>query len=288
MARMKGENWYNNIRNWICLNEEGESACDCIVLCMKSPDGYVPLANWHLSKNVVRDDALAREKTEEFLRMAQEDANSNTGLGPFNYFLMSTLDGDVISRSYFIKLHNQETDLSGNGDEYPASGKGLLAQLMKTNAELTRTVVQQYDKTVAGLVSLIETQQRRELAFQEKQTQLIADREEALSAKHDRELAAAKELRTAAMQDRVADEVFGLLPAVKARLLRSAAGGKNATVTTSVDGRELASLLASLIDGLEPEQLEKIVDVIGPNKAAVLGEIGSLAEKLSKANPEPN
>jgi len=278
MARMKGENWFKNIRAWIALDENGLSKTESIELRQKNPEGTIPISRWKIPDDE-RDDDSVQKRITSFLEQAQNDANSGDGPGPFSYFLVALDDeNNIIERSGFLKFFNTEVDESSQGDE-PPTQKGLLGQLMRHNEAMMRSLVLQSGKTIESLSNMLMQYQQRESEMQSRQITLFTELEEAYSEKHKRAIELKREETRAVQIDKISDQVVQFLPALKARLLAPSKDGK---VVTDASGKKLAEVLLPLISDLSAEQLEGLANVIGVEKLATLGELANILERIKE------
>lgn len=208
----------------------------------------------------------------EIIKLAEEHADSY-GSGNHRFELRTTQYLGGRQRTAFrIRIDSDEGSSAGTGEDAPTA-TGLVAQLMRHNEAKERVMVQLFQQTIG-------TMSRTLSEMSEENRQLRADRrdhlhelEGAKSAELERELKAAAQVAADERKDKALQQLYQLVPVVKARLL-------SAGQTDSGETPE-AILIEALTGSLEPAQMAQIARTLSPNQMILLGELFKRASKKS-------
>lgn len=200
-------------------------------------------------------------RVSNVLETCQEDAD---GLGGVNrYFLRASFAQGRTSRSSVFRVAARD-DADGElaGSE-PATVEGLMAQLMRHNEALTRSVVQLSSSTSGSQAEIIARMSETAMRHERERVRQIELTEELLSRKHERSIELAREERKSKNAERLMSGVAPFVPIVGAKLLT---GGK----IPAVAGK---AAIGEFLRGIKPAQMMKIFEVLDAPQAAALLEL---------------
>jgi len=167
---------------------------------------------------------------------------------------------------------NDEVDDTGVSE--PATGKGLLGQLMRHNEAIMRTAVMSTNQNMAMMQRTIGRQNEHIEKLLEDRRETFEVTEDLKSQRHDRELASLQMENQEKRYSEMFDKASLLLPAVVNRV----AGKKLLPENVS----PMQDMLKGLAESLTEDQLAKIMPTLKPEQQIALLEFMDMSQGANK------
>jgi hypothetical protein len=231
------------------------------------------------------DEEALPELAEQIENAIQSDAD---GLGATQRYLVVALRGDVqLTRLPFRVVAGSEGESGEPIDSEPATGKGLLAQLMRHNEAQSRMFMVSVGHILTAMQRTIAQQQAMIDSVGDQRLELYAATEGLLSQKHDRELATVEAQHRVNTRSAMMQKIINFVPLALSYLTPKE--GENGVRPSQVGG-----LLRSFFETLDEQQFESLAKVLSEEQMmAVLaivekvkGEGGIEANGVSKGPPQ--
>jgi hypothetical protein len=224
----------------------GASKVGNIVMSLDVPQGEWSSDDW------IRDNILMIEQT------TSSDA---MGSGGTQSYIVQSFHGESKDKSSGRFMLKMQGDPDADDDEVstePATGKGLLAQMMRhTEAMMRTSSLSQATIMNAMQRTLAQQSQTIEKLVDEKFNN-IATVETLLSQKNERDIETMKAQKSFEMKEKAFDTLRLVAPTIMNKLITSG-NPKNVASAQAVSSRDMQ--LASLADTISEEQLMKLQTV---------------------------
>jgi hypothetical protein len=197
----------------------------------------------------MRSPAVAADMVCESL---QEDAN---GIGGLQSYVIAAIVGEKSVARLPVRIDGESDDIeSDNLSTEPANKTGLLAQLMRHNEALGRSLVMHQDAMFRSMARVISQVSEQNEHMREKHMEQVEVTEQLLSEQHERELKTAEANARIENISQMAKTVQTYLPVVVSKFMAHKAGGNVAPI----DGDAISTLKDSLMS--DPERMSDIMD----------------------------
>jgi len=231
------------------------------------------------SPDVFEGQGAVENLATEIIRIAEEHAESYGG-GNHRFELRTTQYLGGRQRTAFrIRIDSDEGQPigSGSGEDAPTA-TGLVGQLMRHNEAKERVMVQLFQQTIGTMSRTMADMADENRQLRSERRDHLHELENAKSAELERELKAASQVAADERKDKALQQLYQLVPVVKARLLSAG--------QTDVGETPEGILIEALTGSLEPEQMAQIARSLSPNQMILLGELFKRANKKStKSSP---
>lgn len=216
------------------------------------------------------EESKIKEMVADFMSCAQDDADGSTTP---NTYCIKALKGIARGeRSPKFRLRRESAE---DGDEdlvgasEPATVQGLLAQLMRHLEADRRTSTIKDEIFARAMTQTIQSQAERIAHYEDKHWEVIQKMEELADEKEQREIARVQATGRERRLDEALKTFKPLVPVAIAKLKGIPESAKAGLQLTA---------LKQVIKDLNPDQIEKVLEVLGP-KAIALGELFLEANK---------
>lgn len=293
MPQVKGAGWIRRIQEWV--EREDEDRPEKLQLREVGIEGgSIPILEWPLKGDI--DPPMIQAKVREFLAEAQDHANNSAQSGPIGLAVYGVdAEGSILGKTSSLRFFNDDPPDDLGSIEGPTP-KGLLAQLMRHN----EVMMQNSQKTASDTIrNLAEQNARMQSMFEEvekRRYESMVAWEEAMTARHERELEIRKQEAKDEAQKRMFEQIAPMLKVVGPKLLGGLA--EKAGLIPAGQGTEIRQLehgsefwhvidgLTSVIHSLSETELMKLHSIIGTERAIALNELFEAAQKLKGEGEE--
>lgn len=204
---------------------------------------------------------------QNVLERAQADADSH-GAGVTRYLVLSYRQGESKPGSrYSFRLRGEgdpDLDEEAEGDE-PANMKGLMAQLMRHNEAMSRTLVMATNGLTATMARRLESADRMIEKLSQERTKMFEAIEESRGEQHARDMEMMLVDKSQGRKDQAFQKLMSLVPLVINKIV-----GQKALPDKS---DPLMMLLEPLISGLSSEQFQAIQSTLSPEQTIMFVEL---------------
>lgn len=256
-------------------NNESDKPTSIRLLHILGQNQTSPLSDQHAKSIEEYDDDSIIELADEFLEIAQEDADSRSG--PSSYCLMV-----MVGKEARVKSPNWRLAPNTNGvpvgDTEPGTKDGLLSQAYRHIEAQSRTMVSMYESTIGTLTETVNRQANHIERLEGNHMKVVEERENMLNEQHIRNLDTKREELREQRYDQALKTITPLVPALANRLL----AGANKSALIPENQKPMLVSLKDIIDSLEPKQIEQIMQALG-SKSIALMEILTQIEEAANA-----
>lgn len=184
----------------------------------------------------------------------------------------------------YIVARSPEAETASFGQSEPATGQGLLAQLMRhiekreeTSVKAMDVVHRMYSKTIGDLQTKVEL-------FESRHFDTIKLYEDLLDRKHDRELTALFRGREDERKAKIWDLVMSLGPMIASKFLDPRLVAAMPSQITN--GGPAMAMVRQLVKTIRPEQLPQLMQTLSTEQSMILMELHGLIEQEVVAEQE--
>lgn len=277
-----------------------------IQLRQQAPGGDIVLMTWAISEDLsVYDENKLTEWSHEISDLAQDNANGFAS--PTSYYLQpfytdqqagakmgawrmrstepfSGVEGNELAayepgHGSIGAMPMGPSDLHGGKDSITAQ---LASQMMRHNEVLTRTMTQTMLGMLSSQQAVIERQSSHIERMEKTHYDAVIALEQTYSEQHERKLQTEQFTAAERRKAEMFKKIMPLVPLIVAKFDPTGAAKKLLPAGTGHDAVEDAALVESITEafsGLEPAQINKIAEALGP--AAI--PLFDVYEKFMKA-----
>lgn len=235
----------------------------CLVQVMMN-GGESLLQEYPLESQYGYDESAVKNIVAEFMGTAQADADGGTGVNTYCIKAMRGLAKGERSPTFRLRSENEDSiESSMLGASEPASLVGLLTQFMRHFEADRRTSAIKDEIHAKSSMHTIATLSEQVKHYQDKHWEFLQHMEELANEKEGREIARLQATSREKRLDEALKTFKPLVPIAIAKLKGVPESAKPALQLTA---------LKQVIKDLEPAQIEKVLEILGP-KAIALGEL---------------
>ncbi len=266
MDRLKLKPWLDRLF-WNTEREEGP----CVKLVLKHLDsngspGKVEVWSQkipHKGQSVTFPAEEIPELMSDIQHASHDDAEGMAA-GTQRYQLLSYVEHKphAHSRFNFTMAASTSDDVDDTGATEPANMKGLLAQLMRHNAETHRASNQVIHQTHYILAKTVTSQQEYILKMENDRRDSLGMMEDLLSQRHERDLRSMEAENKEKRQQALFETGKLLLPAVVNKI-----SGKKILPEETTPAE---MMIRGLAESLTQEQLHKLMPILSPPQQIAL------------------
>lgn len=222
------------------------------------------LQEFNLDAQYGYDESAVKNIVAEFMATAQDDADGSTSVNSYCIKAMKGLAKG--ERSPLFRLRNESSEnleSSMLGASEQPTMVGLLSQLMR-HLEADRRTSSVKDEIYArAMIQTVSSQNERLKHYEDKHFEFLLKLEEMANEKEGREIARLQATSREKRLDEALKTFKPLVPIAISKLKGVPQSEKPALQLTA---------LKQVIKDLEPTQIEKVLEILGP-KAIALGEL---------------
>lgn len=201
-----------------------------------------------------------RELSEEIFGVASEEA---LVLGGRRHRYELKADSEDIANISQMAFAIVNQDVAADAD-FEGGREGLVSQLMRHNEMYVRTMVGGFQMQIQTMTQLVETLGERLLASEERASEAMV----LVNETQDQRLLLLAETKSveadAAATAELQTQFIKWLPAIASHIMRKSGADIS-------EGLPLA--LVEMLKSVSPDQMMKLTEVLGPEQAAVIGEL---------------
>lgn len=281
----------NQIRDWVrknvCLIDKDNGRCHKLVIrhltVDKKPDADVQSMQLSGDPSVEGLEIVERVILD-VADAAQRDANDLGGIQSYALYAYYTTNKTYVPRKIFRVAAEDEVDREREGISEPPTEKGLTAQLMRHNEINTKNSLVAMGYILQTFQKEIGQQREQNRIFLNQQIDMTILVQEVLNDSSKRRI----EEKSAEIQVSMIEGVFEHLK-VGLPILINRLAGKD--VMPAKMDRELY-MMATLFEGLAPEQQAEMMNMLRPEQLSILAEILGMYEErkhkfMKKHGEEP-
>lgn len=241
----------------------------CLISVSATGGESLPLHEYELKSQYGYSDEEVKNIVAELMNTAQDDANGNST--PSQYCIKAMrgkLRGER-GPKFRLRSDSESGDDETLGGSEPATIAGVTGQLMRHLEVDRRTSALKDEMYLRALTQTMNSQAQRIQHYEDKHLETILRLEEMANEKEAREIARLQSISREKRLDEALKTFKPLVPVAIAKLKGVPADAKA--------GLQLAAI-TQVIKDLKPEQIEKLLEVLGP-AAIPLGELFLEANK---------
>lgn len=268
----------SSIKEWVrrnvCSFDKERGRCTKLVVrhltIDKKPDADVHTVN--ISGDPAVDGTeIADRVILDVAECSQRDANDLGGLQTYAVYAYYTLDKNYVPRKVFRVSAEDEIEREREGTTEPATEKGLLSQLMRHNENNNRNSLVAMGYILQTFQKELKESRDQNKVFMNQQIDMTLLVQEVLDGAAKRGL----EEKQAEIQVSVIEGVFEHLKVGLPVLINRLAGKE---IFPAKMDRELY-MMATLFEGLAPEQQAELTSMLRPEQLSVLAELLGMYEE---------
>lgn len=268
----------NNIKDWVRRNvltlDAEKGRCHKLVIrhltVEKKPDADVHTVNIPGDPSIEGTE-IADKVILDIAQAAQRDANDLNGLQTYAVYAYYTTDKNWVPRKIFRVAAEDEVEREREGNSEPPSEKGLLSQLMRHNETNNKNSLVAMGYILQTFQKEIQQQREQNKIFMNQQIDMTILVQEVLDGSSKRRI----EEKQSEIQVSMIEGVFEHLKIGLPILINRLAGKE---VFAPKMERELY-MLATLFEGLAPEQQAELTNMLRPEQLSILAELLGMYEE---------
>jgi hypothetical protein len=281
----------NQIKDWVrrnvCLIDKENGRCHKLLVrhltVDKKPDADVHTVTLTGDPSVEGTE-IADRVILDVAECAQRDANDLGGIQNYAVYAYYTNNKTYVPRKVFRVASEDDVDREREGTSEPPTEKGLVAQLMRHNEINTKNSLVAMGYILQTFQKEIGQQREQNRIFLNQQIDMTILVQEVLNDSSKRRI----EEKSAEIQVSMIEGVFEHLKVGLPILINRLAGKE---VFPARMDRELY-MMATLFEGLAPEQQAELTNMLRPEQLSILGELLGMYEErkhkfLKKHGEEP-
>lgn len=262
------------IRRNVCTFDKERGRCSKLVVrhltIDKKPDADVHTVNIPGDPSVEGTE-VADRVILDVAESAQRDANDLGGLQTYAVYAYYSIDKTYVPRKIFRVSAEDEIEREREGTTEPATEKGLLSQLMRHNENNNRNSLVAMGYILQTFQKELKESREQNKVFMNQQIDMTLLVQEVLDGAAKRRL----EEKQAEIQVSVIEGVFEHLKVGLPVLINRLAGKE---IFPAKMDRELY-MMATLFEGLAPEQQAELTSMLRPEQLSVLAELLGMYEE---------
>lgn len=221
----------------------------------------------------VYDAEKVSEIVAETIVTAQEDADGHSGLTSYCLQALRGVTRGESSAVFRLRRQHSDFDDEALGETEPATKDGHLAQLMRHNEALIRTLVQQQEVMSNQSTAIIARLTEQVKHYDERHWETMLRAEELADERDRRET---QKLLTAGKEKRMDEALKTFKPLVPVLVSKLRGVPADAKAALNVEA------IKAIMSNLSPDKMEQIANILGRDSVALL----ELWIDANKDNPE--
>lgn len=220
---------------------------------------------------MIGEDGKSAETAAELIDEATRDDAS--GIGGLQAYVIIAMAGEKSIARLPVRVEGESDDVETSLSTEPANKTGLLAQLMRHNEALGRSLVMHQDAMFRSMARVISQVSEQNEHMRTKHMEQVEVTENLLSEQHERELKASESQARIEQISAMAKTVQQYLPIVVSKFMSNKAGAAPAGSNEEAISALRDSLMA------DPERMQKIASCLTDEEQAALIKIISPAQQ---------